>query len=58
MARNKPVISCVPRQRPRREPNFHHIDKFLGLGKSIKEPFIILNSGCVFRRGPVIICYI
>lgn len=58
MARNNPVIICIIRQSPRREPNFHHIDKFLGEGRSIRDPLIILNKGCVFRIGPIIVFFI
>lgn len=36
---------------PSKEPKFHHIDKFLGAGRSTREPFKILNAGCVFRKG-------
>ena len=49
---------CIMRQRPRSDPKFHQTDRFLGEGRSIKEPLIILNRGCVFRKGPVIVFFI
>lgn len=45
MARNSPVIICIIRHKPRRDPNFHHMDRLLGEGKSIKDFLIILNRG-------------
>ena len=58
MARKRPVIIWIIKQSPSKDPNFHQMDKFLGEGRSIREPLIILNKGCVFRRGPVIIFFI
>ena len=55
MARNRPVIICDIRHIPSSEPNFHQTESFLGDGRSIKNPFISLNIGWLFRRGPVII---
>ena len=49
--RNKPVMIWIIRHRPRIEPRFHHIEIFLGEGRSIKDEFIILRSGWDFRRG-------
>lgn len=55
MARNSPVSICITKQSSKREPKFHHTDRFLGAGKSIRDLFIMLNRGCFFRIGPVII---
>lgn len=50
MARNNPVRICVIKQRPRREPKFHHAEIFEGAGRSTNAPFAILRRGWVFRR--------
>jgi hypothetical protein len=51
MARNRPVISCIVRQRPRSEPKFHQAEMFLGAGKSTTAAFSGLKRGKVFRMG-------
>lgn len=37
------------RHAPSSEPKFHHDEMFVGVGKSMKESFKILISGCDFR---------
>lgn len=54
MARNIPVSICTIRQRPKREPNFHQIDRFNGMGRSTNVLFSIRKIGCSFRSGPAI----
>lgn len=49
MARNSPVMIWIIRQRPSREPKFHHDEIFDGAGRSMNEWLIILISGCFFR---------
>lgn len=49
MARNNPVMIWIIRQRPSREPKFHHDEIFDGAGRSMNEWLIILISGCFFR---------
>ena len=51
MARNKPVIIWMTKQRPRSEPKFHQIDRLAGAGRSISDELRILIAGCVFRKG-------
>lgn len=51
MARNKPVMIWIMRQRPRREPKFHQMDRFLGVGRSTSLLFRILMAGWDFRVG-------
>lgn len=50
MARKRPVIIWVIRQRPKREPKFHQIEMLEGVGRSTRASFAIFRSGCVFRR--------
>lgn len=38
------------RQRPKREPKFHHAEIFEGAGRSITELLMILIKGWDFRR--------
>jgi len=45
------VIIWIVRQRPSKEPKFQNEDRFLGAGKSIKEPDKILAIGSVCRNG-------
>ena len=54
MARNNPVKICVIRQIPRTDPKFHHEEMLEGVGKSIRELFIILMIGWVFRKVIII----
>ena len=56
MAKKIPVSICIIKHNPSNEPNFHHIDKLDGKGKSTNVPFRIRKIGCSFRNGPVIIC--
>lgn len=51
MARNRPVRICVIKQRPRREPKFHHAEMFEGEGRSTRASFAIFSKGWVFRRA-------
>lgn len=37
------------RQKPSREPKFHHEEIFDGVGRSMNALLIIFISGCVFR---------
>lgn len=37
------------RQRPSREPKFHHEEMLDGVGRSMNALLIIFISGCVFR---------
>ena len=39
------------RHKPKRDPKFHMIVMFVGEGRSISDPLIILNKGCVLRTG-------
>ena len=54
MARKIPVIIWIIRHNPSREPKFHHMESLLGEGRSMSDPLIIRNNGCLFRIGPVI----
>lgn len=38
------------KQRPSREPKFHHTEMLAGLGRSTRASLAIFSSGCVFRR--------
>lgn len=38
------------RQRPSREPKFHHAEMLAGLGRSTRASLAIFSSGWVFRR--------
>lgn len=49
MARSSPVRICVIKHIPRREPKFHHVEIFGGVGRSIRELLIILSKGWYFR---------
>lgn len=37
------------RQRPSKEPKFHHEEMFDGVGRSMNALLMIFISGCVFR---------
>lgn len=50
MARKRPVIVWVIRQRPKREPKFHQAEMLEGVGRSTRASLAIFSSGCVFRR--------
>lgn len=49
MASRRPVRICVSRQIPNREPKFHQVEMFGGVGRSIRELLIIFSRGWVFR---------
>lgn len=51
MARNRPVMTWMTRQRPNMDPKFHQIDRLLGAGRSISLLLAILIAGWVFRIG-------
>lgn len=50
MASRSPVRICVSRQMPSRDPKFHQVEMFDGVGRSISELLIILRRGWDFRR--------
>lgn len=50
MARKRPVRIWEIRQRPNREPKFHHTEMLEGAGRSTNASLAILIRGCVFRR--------
>lgn len=50
MAKKSPVRIWVIKQRPRREPKFHHTEIFEGAGRSTSAWFAIFSRGWVFRR--------
>lgn len=45
MARKSPVRICEIKQRPRREPKFHHTEMLDGAGRSTNASFAIFRSG-------------
>lgn len=49
MARNNPVRIWIIKQRPSREPKFHHDEMFDGAGRSMNEWLMIFISGWFFR---------
>ncbi len=50
MARNKPVRICVIRQRPSKDPKFHHAEMLAGVGRSITASLAIFSRGWDFRK--------
>ena len=50
MAKNRPVTNWVIKHNPRREPKFHRVEIFDGVGKSINALFMILIKGWDLRR--------
>lgn len=40
---------CVIRQTPRRDPKFHQIEMFDGVGRSIRELLMIFSRGWFLR---------
>ena len=59
MARNNPVTNCVTKQIPGSDPKFHQPLIIDGAGKCTGASFVILNEGCVFRVGFVIVlCFV
>lgn len=49
MARNRPVAIWAIRHTPSSEPKFHQEEMLVGVGRSIKEPLMILRRGWDFR---------
>lgn len=41
---------CVTKQIPRRDPKFHQIEMFDGVGRSIRESLMIFRRGWFLRR--------
>lgn len=41
---------CVIRHTPKRDPKFHQIEMFDGVGRSIKESLMIFSRGWFLRR--------
>ena len=50
MASSKPVMICVIRQMPSRDPKFHQAEMFDGVGRSTKESLMIFSRGWFLRR--------
>lgn len=50
MVKNKPVRIWEIKQRPSREPKFHHIEILEGVGRSTSASLAIFSSGWVLRR--------
>jgi len=42
------VISCVVKDKPKRDPIFHQYLILAGVGRSIRTPLTIFNRGWVF----------
>lgn len=57
MARNRPVAICVIRHRPSRDPKFHQIEMFDGVGRSIRESLMIFSKGWFLRRFGAIVWF-
>lgn len=51
IARNNPVAIWIIKQIPNKEPKFHQVEIFDGVGRSIKAFLAILIRGCEFRIG-------
>lgn len=51
MERNSPVKIWIIRHKPRRDPIFHHEDKFKGAGRSTIILLPDFNKKLVFRMG-------
>lgn len=54
MARNRPVIIWIIKQRPNSDPKFHQAEMLDGVGRSMKEELTILMMGWCFRVLSVI----
>lgn len=50
MARNSPVTIWETRQRPSREPKFHHAEILEGAGRSTNASLAIFSKGWVLRK--------
>lgn len=57
MAKKRPVMVWIIRQRPKRDPKFHQAEMFDGVGRSIKEVLMILIIGWCLRVLSVIISF-
>ena len=51
MARNRPEIIWIIKQRPKREPKFHQVERLGGVGRSIMALFTGRARGWDFRPG-------
>lgn len=45
------MASWVTRHNPKRDPKFQKTEILVGVGRSTRAPFAILNKGWVLRRG-------
>lgn len=57
MASSRPVMICVMRQIPSRDPKFHQAEMFDGVGRSMRASLMVLNSGWFLRRLRAINCF-
>lgn len=57
MAKKRPVMVWIIRQRPNSDPKFHQAEMFDGVGRSMKEELIILMIGWCLRILSVIRCF-
>jgi len=48
MAKNSPVKICSIKHNPSKDPKFHQIEMFRGVGKYTSELLTTLKIGCVF----------
>jgi len=55
MANSNLVAICATRQIPKSDPKIHQPLIVDGVGRSTKASFAILNKGCLFRVGLLII---
>lgn len=49
IARNRPVMIWMPKHKPSKDPKFHQLLIFNGVGRSTKDLLIILINGSFFR---------
>lgn len=49
MASSRPVMICVIKHRPNREPKFHQVEMFDGVGRSTRESLMIFSRGWFLR---------
>lgn len=54
MAKKRPVAIWTIKHSPSNDPKFHRVEILVGAGRSTKAPLAILNNGCDFRIGIVI----
>lgn len=50
MANSRPVIICVIKQMPRRDPKFHQAEILDGVGRSIRESLMTFSRGWFLRK--------